>query len=179
MTHATLAKVLLTAVVAVGGGGFLVYSSVAQAQHDMGVDDLIHAGFDRWTGKELKVGGQVVPGSLVEAVVDHETQRTFVFDRGGNKMRVFSKGPTPDAFNETALVLATGRLAKATDLQTLADRLCKGTPVKAGSLDACPVHVDAEQPYVMQATELSAKCPSKYDNGPTQTIDTTFHPQGK
>jgi cytochrome c-type biogenesis protein CcmE len=174
MTHATLAKVLLTAVVGVGGGGFLLYSSVGHAQHYKMVDELVADGFEKWLDKEMKVHGQVVPGTLVEGVLDHETQRTFVLDKGGRKIRVFSKGPTPDAFNQTADVVATGRLVKATDLQALADQLCKGSPVKAGSLDACPVHTDAEQVYVVQATELSAKCPSKYDGGPTQTIDTKY-----
>jgi cytochrome c-type biogenesis protein CcmE len=174
MTHATLAKVLLTAVVAVCGGGFLVYSSVGHAQHYKMVDELVGEGFDSWLDKELKVHGQVVPGSLVEAVLDHETQRTFVLDKTGKKIRVFSKGPTPDAFNQTADVVATGRLVAAKDKQAFADQLCKGSPVKPGSLDACPVRTDAEQAYVVEATELSAKCPSKYDGGPTQTIDTKY-----
>jgi cytochrome c-type biogenesis protein CcmE len=174
MTHATIAKVLLTAVVAVGGTGFLVYSSVGHAQHYKHVDELVTDGFEQWADKELKVEGQVVPGSLVEGVLDHETQRTFVIDNTGKRMRVFSKGPTPDAFNDTAKVVATGRLVKGTDLQALADQLCKSTPTKAGSLAACPVRVDAEQTYVVQASELSAKCPSKYGDGPTQTIDPTY-----
>jgi cytochrome c-type biogenesis protein CcmE len=147
---------------------------VGHAQHYKHVDELVTDGFDQWTDKELKIQGQVVPGSLVEGVLDHETQRTFVIDKSGKKMRVFSKGPTPDAFNDKAEVVATGRLVKAADLQTLADQLCKGTPSKAGSLASCPVRVDAEQTYVVQATELSAKCPSKYGDGPNQTIDTKY-----
>src|SRR5438045_256773 len=98
MTNATLAKIVLTGVVAVGGGGFLVYSSVGQAQHYMQVDQLVATKLDSWSDNELKIHGKVVPGSIVEEIIGSDTQRTFVLENGGKRVRVFSKGPKPDTF---------------------------------------------------------------------------------
>ena len=170
MTNATLAKILLTGVVAVGGGGFLVYSSVGQAQHYMQVDQLVDGRIEDWTGSELKVHGKVVAGSIVEEVVGSETHRTFVLDSKGKKLRVFSKGPKPDTFKDESEVIALGRLVPAKDRQQLADQLC----AKAKPGTACPVRSDAEQAWIVDASELSAKCPSRYEGGPTNQLDTRY-----
>ena len=51
----------------------------------------------------------------------------------------------------------------------LADSICKK------ATEGCPVRTDAEQAYVVEASELMAKCPSKYgDSAATQKIDTTI-----
>ena len=42
-------------------------------------------------------------------------------------------------------------------MQAIADEL------REGQLDRLPDRADAEQPYVVDATELMAKCPSKYE----------------
>jgi len=167
MQNATLAKIALTAAVVVGGGGFLVYSSVGHAQHYEMVDKLVAGNLDRWAGKELKVHGFVEAGTIVEQVVDQEMQRSFVLEKEGKKIRVFSKGPKPDTFKDQSEVVATGRLVPAKDMQKLADALCKD-PKTAG----CPIHADAEQPFVVESTELMAKCPSKYGDAPK--LDTKF-----
>ena len=44
MEKSTLYKVLLTIGVVVGGGGFLIYSSVGHAQHYRMVDELVSDG---------------------------------------------------------------------------------------------------------------------------------------
>jgi cytochrome c-type biogenesis protein CcmE len=167
MQNATLAKIALTAAVVVGGGGFLVYSSVGHAQHYEMVDKLLAGGLDHWTGKELKVHGFVEGGSIVETVVDQEMQRSFVLQKDGKKIRVFSRGPKPDTFKDQAEVVATGRLVPAKSEQKLADALCK-----TASTPGCPIHADAEQAYVLESTELMAKCPSKYGDAPK--LDTQF-----
>jgi hypothetical protein len=56
-------------------------------------------------------------------------------------------------------------------MQVLADGLCKDNKTAAA---ACPVRTDAEQGWVVDATDLMAKCPSKYDGATSNKIDTTI-----
>jgi cytochrome c-type biogenesis protein CcmE len=145
----TSSKLALTAL-ALTGVGFLVKSSIDSGQHMDNVDDLTAAGhFEQWNGHEMKVAGWVQPGSIVERVVAQETYRTFVI-RGmtGRTMRVFSAGPKPDTFRDNSQVVATGYLVPAPQLRMQAERL------------TVPVDVAA---YVVDASDLSAKCPSKYE----------------
>ena len=48
--------------------------------------------------------------------------------------------------------------------------------LKAGEKDRgdCPIRVDAEQTMVVEATELQAKCPSKYKGADSNKLDTTY-----
>ena len=105
--------------------------------------------FASWEGKELKLHGNVEAGSIVEKIVDQEQHRTFLLTHGGKKFRVFSSGPKPDTFKDAAEVVATGHIVKASDEKALADRL--------------GVHMESDLDYVLDASELMAKCPSKYD----------------
>jgi cytochrome c-type biogenesis protein CcmE len=144
-----LGKIVLTAAVAVAGVGFLVKSSVSSAQHYKMVDDLLATDLTSWKDKELKVHGWVESGSIHENIVNQETHRTFVLQKGGKKIRVFSAGPKPDTFKDQSEVVATGHLVPASQKQELAKSL--GVPI------------ESDMPYVVDATELMAKCPSKYD----------------
>ena len=150
MQNSTLTKVALTVAVILGGAGFLVYSSVGHAQHYKMVDELISTGdLSSWDGKELKVHGNVEAGSIVEKVVNQEVHRTFKLVKGGKTIRVFSSGPKPDTFKDDSEVVATGHLVKASEMKALADQL--------------QIKLEADLPYVVDASELMAKCPSKYD----------------
>jgi cytochrome c-type biogenesis protein CcmE len=169
MTNATVGKIVLTCAVAIGGVGFLVYSALGDTAHYKMVHQLVADGFAKWQDKELQVHGYVEAGSIIESVVDQETQRTFVLQKEGKKIRVFSKGTKPDNFSDQSEVVATGRLVLVKDVQLLADALCNAKPQPG-----CPIHPDAEQPYVLAATELMAKCPSKYKGAPTIKLDTKF-----
>jgi cytochrome c-type biogenesis protein CcmE len=144
-----MGKIVLTAVVAVGGVGFLVKSSVGSAQHYKMVDDLLASDMTSWTGKELKVHGWVESGSIHESIVNQETHRTFLLQKGGKKIRVFSEGPKPDTFKDQSEVVATGHLIPAADRKKLAESL--------------GVAIESDMPYVVDSSELMAKCPSKYD----------------
>lgn len=155
----TITKLGLTASVVLGGGAFLIESSISHAEHYRMVDDLVHEGFATWGDKELKVHGLVEAGSLSEQVIAHETQRSFVLQVNGAKLRVFSRGPKPDTFKDNADVIATGHLVRATEL--------------AGSAKALNVRADAEQPWVLDATDLMAKCPEHY-KGADITARTTL-----
>ncbi|HEY6180511.1 MAG TPA: cytochrome c maturation protein CcmE [Kofleriaceae bacterium] len=149
MNKSTLGKIVLTAAVAVGGVGFLVKSSVSSAQHYMMVHELMGTDLASWTGKELKVHGYVEAGSIHESVVAQETHRTFLLQREGKKIRVFNAGPKPDTFKDQSEVVATGHLVPAAQMKTVAESL--------------GVAIESDMPYVVDSTELMAKCPSKYD----------------
>jgi cytochrome c-type biogenesis protein CcmE len=166
MQKGTLAKIALTAVVVVGGGGFLVYSSVDHAQHYEMVDALIAGGLTHWGDTELKIHGFVQAGTIVETVVDQQMQRSFILEKDGKKIRVFSKGPKPDTFKDQSEVVASGHLVPAKQDQALAASLCK--EAKPG----CPIQADDVQSYVFESTELMAKCPSHYADAPK--LDTQF-----
>jgi cytochrome c-type biogenesis protein CcmE len=161
MQTATVARLGLTVLVIVGGAGFLVMSSVGEAKHYMMVNELIDGGLDHWSDKVLEVNGVVAAGSLIETVIDQETQRSFVLERGGKRIRVFNGGPKPDTFSDMVEVVATGHLVPAARMQDQATALCKHT--HAG----CPIHSDAEQAWVVDATDVTAKCPDHYDGAPS------------
>lgn len=170
MQNRTLAKLGLTAAVAIGGVGFLLYSSSEAAQHYEMVDNLITHGLDDYKDKHLKVHGFVEAGSIVEAIIDQEQKRTFVLQKNGKKIRVFSTGPVPDTFKDQSEVVASGKLLESVDLQKLADDICAKAKISVG----CPIRTDGEQAYVVESTELMAKCPSKYEGATSNKIDTNF-----
>src|SRR5262245_26275875 len=172
MKQATIARLALTVAVVAGGAGFLVYSSTSHAQHYELVDVLLTKGFDQFKDKQIKVAGYVQPGTIATATVHQETRRTFVLQKQGRKIRVFVTGPVPDTFRDSSETLATGRLVRATDLQLLADDICKNATDK--DRGDCPVRADAEQTMVVDATELSAKCPTKYKGAASNKLDTTY-----
>jgi cytochrome c-type biogenesis protein CcmE len=149
MDKSTLGKIVLTAAVAVGGVGFLVKSSASSATHYMMVHELVKTDLASWKDKELKVHGLVESGSLHESVVSQETHRTFLLQKEGKKIRVFSAGPKPDTFKDESEVVATGHLVPAAQMAQLAQSL--------------GVAIESDMPYVVDASDLMAKCPSKYD----------------
>jgi cytochrome c-type biogenesis protein CcmE len=149
MKNNTLAKIALTVGVAIGGAGFLVYSSIDHAQHYQMVDELVSGDMGSWEGKELKVHGWVEAGTIVEKVVNQEMHRTFILQKDGKKVRVFSTGPKPDTFKDLSEVVATGHVVKSESMVALAKDM--GVPL------------DSSQAYVVDSTELMAKCPSKYE----------------
>jgi cytochrome c-type biogenesis protein CcmE len=88
---------------------------------------------DQWVDKEMKVHGWVEPGSIKETIVGQTMTRTFTLEKGGKKIQVAHEGPKPDTFRDQSEVVATGVVRK-----------------KDGTL-------------IVEASELSAKCPSKYE----------------
>lgn len=87
----------------------------------------------RFENKTLKVHGFVEAGSIVEEIRDQTTHRTFVLEHAGQRIRVNHSGPKPDTFRDLSEVVARGTLVKK----------------------------DGE--YMLEAVELMAKCPSKYE----------------
>ena len=161
MKNSTLAKIALTAAVAVAGVGFFVKSTLGHTTHYKMVDELMTGDLTQWKGKELKVHGWVLAGSVREQVVDQKTQRTFVLTKEGKKIRVFSYGPKPDTFKDQSEVIATGHVIPAAEKRELAKSL--------------GVALEADLDYVVDATKLDAKCPSKYDGArANKDLDTQF-----
>jgi cytochrome c-type biogenesis protein CcmE len=87
----------------------------------------------QWEGRQLQVHGWVQAGTIVERVVGQELHRTFVLEHKGRSITVKNSGPKPDTFQDKAEVVAEGKLA-----------------------------MESGQP-VLYATNLMAKCPSKYE----------------
>ncbi|MEO8700140.1 MAG: cytochrome c maturation protein CcmE [Kofleriaceae bacterium] len=149
MQNSTLLKIIISSAVAVGGVAFFVKTTFGNTQEYMMVDDLMGKDLSKLEGRELKVHGWVLAGSIREQIVNQQTIRTFVLQKAGKKIRIFSRGPKPDTFKDQSEVVATGRLVLLKDAKDLAQKL--------------QVSLDSELAYVVEATELQAKCPSKYD----------------
>ena len=126
-------KIAITVMVAIGGLGFLIYNGRESASGYRMVDKLM-VNPAHFVGKEMKIHGWVQPGSIDVKIANQETQRTFVLGKAGKTVTVHHIGPVPDTFKDQSEVVAKGTLSQATD----------GT-------------------YVFEATELMAKCPSKYE----------------
>ncbi len=137
-------QVAVTAAIAGVALAALATSTLGNTQHYKMVDEL--GGLARWTNTEMMVHGTVVAGSIREDVIAQETQRTFLLEHGGKRVRVFSAGPKPDTFKDYSDVVAVGHIIPARDKREI-----------AGSL-----HVTIEADYVVDASELRAKCPTRY-----------------
>jgi len=149
MQNSTIAKLVLTTAVVVAGVAFFAKSASTSTQHYKMVDQLLETDLSQWQGKELKVHGWVVAGTIKEKIVNQETIRTFVVHKDGKKIRVFNRGPKPDTFKDQSEVVSTGRIVPAAEMAAMAQ-----------SLD---IRIESDMPYVVDATELMAKCPSKYE----------------
>jgi cytochrome c-type biogenesis protein CcmE len=125
-------KVLLSVAVVGGGGGMLVYSSLAEAEYFKHVNE-VTMDADHWLDKSLRIHGFVEPGSIEERIEGQATVRTFILEYQGERIKVAHTGPKPDTFRDLAEVVAKGKLVAASDGP------------------------------VLEASELTAKCPSKYE----------------
>lgn len=133
MKKNNLTKLLLTVAIIAGGTGFLIYSSISHAEYYKMVDEVM-AEPNKYEGKTLRIHGYVEAGSIQEEIVNQQTLRTFVLEHNGKAIHVKHEGPAPDTFKDLSEVVANGRFIETGDGQ-----------------------------YVLEATELMAKCPSKYE----------------
>ena len=118
----------------------LVMSSMAEAEFYKMVHEVAEAP-EEWEGKTLQIHGFVEAGSIKEEIVDSKPVRTFIIEEKGARFLVHSEGPAPDTFRDLSEVVAKGQLVKT-----------------------------ASGEYEFKATELMAKCPSKY-KGNERTSD--------
>jgi cytochrome c-type biogenesis protein CcmE len=139
-------KILLSVAIVFLGGGMLVLSAKGDKEFFKYVHEVVPDP-DPWMDKTVRLHGYVEAGSIHEEIVDQRTERTFVLeslcpqdashcDPGSvYRMLVKSHGPVPDTFKELSEVVAKGRLVAVPDAD----------------------HV------VLEADEIMAKCPSKYE----------------
>lgn len=146
-----ITKVAVTAGVALGGGAVLLGAASGSSHYRM-VDQLVHEGFSQWTDTELELHGKVVAHSIHVQVVRQQTTRSFVLAMNGEAVRVFAKGPVPDTFTDESEIIATGFIVPASSEQATAD--------------AMGLHADREHPWVLEASNVSAKCASHYGDQP-------------
>jgi cytochrome c-type biogenesis protein CcmE len=149
MQNSTIAKLALTGAVIVAGIAFFAKSASTSTQHYKMVDELLLTDMSKLGDSQMKVHGWVVAGTIKEKIVNQETMRTFVLHKDGKKIRVFNKGPKPDTFKDQSEVVTTGTVVPASTMAQM-----------AASLD---VRIESDMHYVVDATELMAKCPSKYE----------------
>lgn len=86
-----------------------------------------------WEGKTMKIHGYVKAGTIDERIQDQQMVRSFVLENKGHEIHVAHRGPKPDTFKDLSEVVAQGRVVKR------------------------------DGAYVLEAEELMAKCPSKYE----------------
>ncbi|HVV84221.1 MAG TPA: cytochrome c maturation protein CcmE [Kofleriaceae bacterium] len=85
-----------------------------------------------WVGKNMQIHGWVEAGSIHEDIIDQQTVRTFILENNGERLLVRNTGPKPDSFRDRSEVVAEGKL------------------------------VEENGQTVLIASNLMAKCPSKY-----------------
>ena len=95
--------------------------------------DEIQADRQAWLGKKVRVLGYVEAGTLEKKIVDQQTVAKFTIERNGKRIPVEFTGEVPNTLADHAETSALGRLEE-----------------RNGQL-------------VLVATEVSAKCPSKYE----------------
>jgi cytochrome c-type biogenesis protein CcmE len=150
MQNSTLLKIILSGAVVVGGLVFFVSSGFGSSAEYMKVDELVaRADLPSYEGREIKIHGWVLGKSIKEAVIDQSTIRSFVLQNLGKKIRVVHRGPVPDTFKDQSEVVATGRLIPRAKAAATATQL--------------NVPLEADLDFVFEATDLTAKCPSKYE----------------
>ena len=132
MRSSTRKKMLITAVVAVLGMTFLVYSVLANSGSDKWADEVLR---DRanWVNKKVRVLGYVEAGTLKKQIINQQSVATFVIEKNGKRIPVEITGPIPDTLTDHAETAALGSL------------------------------VERNGELVLVATDVSAKCPSKYE----------------
>jgi cytochrome c-type biogenesis protein CcmE len=94
--------------------------------------DQVMASPEQFAGKPMQIHGWVEVGSIHEEIVAQETHRTFVLENKGQRITVRNSGPKPDSFRDRSEVVAEGKV------------------------------VMEDGQAILVATNLMAKCPSKY-----------------
>lgn len=108
---------------------FVITSAIDDSVYMMPVNKAVEEQA-KHEGREIKVRGNVVPGTIV---IRADNRTRFRLTKGGETIVVYYEGTRPDTFKDCADVIVTGELS-------------------------------ADQSF--EATEMLAKCPSKYDELP-------------
>ncbi len=111
------------------------------------VDQLVDKDPASLAGTPLRVHGFVKRGTISSRVRDQKSSLMFLATNKDKVIRVVYAGPAPDKFQDQAEIIVRGTLVPATG------------------------DVPKDSPYLLEATELLAKCPTNYDRneGPAPT----------
>jgi cytochrome c-type biogenesis protein CcmE len=130
MRKPTRIKLAITALVAVAGLVFIIYSVLANSGQDRSVDEVM-ANPSAWLDRKLRVRGFVEPGSIHKEIIHQQARQSFVLERNGKRIHVENVGPAPDTFVDQAEVSASGHLVRRGDeLVFLSDDLSAKCPSK-------------------------------------------------
>jgi len=110
MLKSTLAKVLLTGGLLLGGGGFLVYSSLDDAQYYEMVDKVVESPAN-YMDKDLKLHGYVADGTL-DKTKTKTKDITFALEMNGKKINVRYDGIDLPNLKDRAEIVAHGKLTR-------------------------------------------------------------------
>jgi len=101
-------KLLVAAAILAVAVGFLIYNAVdSSAAYYMTVSELDAEG-SAIQGEKVRVGGDVVDGSIVRGDIGEELQ--FDVTDGGSEITMVYNGDVPDIFADNAEVIATGTM---------------------------------------------------------------------
>lgn len=128
---------IIISIVAVIGAVGFLFLSSSSSASHYKMVDQLMGDPSPFVGKTLRVHGHVTEGSIKEEVRGQDWTRTFELHAGGKTIRVSHVGPAPDTFRDGSEVVALGKLTQRGDQ------------------------------FVLDAVELSAKCPSKYEGAAT------------
>ena len=103
------------------------------------VDQLVAQDPKELAGTPLRVHGFVKRGSITSRVRDLKSSVMFLATNKDKVIRVVYAGPMPDKFQDQAEIIVRGTLVPATG------------------------EVPKDSPYLIEATEILAKCPTNYD----------------
>lgn len=134
---------------------FVITSAVDHSVYMMPVDKAVKEQ-SRHAGQEIKVQGNVVPGSIRTA---NESQTRFELTKGGETIEVFYTGPRPDTFEDCAEVIVTGTLSPEKTFEA-AEMVAK-CPSKYDELPGgCETRGEGEETTVSQRPSGPASSPS-------------------
>jgi len=103
-------KVVASVVVVGGGLAYLVGASLGDnLQYYKQVDEVV-THMDKWTGPRLKMGGQVVKGSIFNK--PGTMQYVFTVAHNGKSAVVHYTGVVPDTFKDNAMVVVSGKMTR-------------------------------------------------------------------
>lgn len=98
----------------IGAVGFLVLSDTGEGILEYVEVDKVAAEPDKYEGREIKVIGEVVAGTIKQKK-GSSADYTFEIERNGRRMKVHFTDMVPDTFQEGSPVELTGRLNAAGD----------------------------------------------------------------
>ncbi|HEY0191844.1 MAG TPA: cytochrome c maturation protein CcmE [Kofleriaceae bacterium] len=139
MPRALVVKVMFTTVAHATLLGVLWYAAVPPEPSYLMVDELVRDPA-RWQGRELKVHGWVLAGSI--RPLPRDGGYTLLLQRGGQILPVLAAGPRPDLVTDQAELVITGRLWHGVTPHAL--------------------HPDALHPDALAATAVNTRCARDY-----------------